>query len=136
MNIRKVVPMLIAAAGLTFGAQGALAQAAAPETQAAPQTQPAPSQAAAQLDDETLDKFVSAYTEIQEIHQEYSGRLQEVTDAEKATGLQQEAQEKMQQAVTEQGLSVEEYAEVANQVSEDPELRARVTRDIMEALDS
>lgn len=130
-------PLLIAAVGaLPFVASSVIAQQAeAPAaTREAPQTQPAQQpQAAPQqqpVSEKKIDNFVSAYSAVHEINQEYSEKLQGVTDAEKATELQQEAQGKMQEAVQDTGLSIEEYQEIASQAAQDDALRERIQSSI------
>lgn len=110
---------LLAAAGLMGGA--AIAQA-----QDGQQTAPPPAAAQEEVDEATVDNFIAAYLEVQTIHQEYSQQLQAAEDPEVATELQQEAQEKMQEAVTNNGLTISEYQQVANLAGQDPELRARI----------
>lgn len=119
-KIVKFVTTTLSAGALVFGAQATLAQEQAP--QQVPQQQ-AP---AVEVDDATVNNFVDAYTDVQKIHNEYAERLQSVEDAEEATTLQQEAQDKMQEAVTSNDITVEEYQTIAQQIGQDAELRSRV----------
>lgn len=94
-----------------------------------PETAPAPApatQPTADISEEKVDKFVTAYVEVQKISQDYSAKLQAAEEPEKATELQQEAQTKMQKAVTKSGLSVPEYQQIASLAGQNPELRARI----------
>jgi hypothetical protein len=75
-----------------------------------------------QLDADTKDKFISAYSEVREIQMEYTDKLQEVQDQSSAQVLQMEAQEEMIAAVEANGLSVAEYNTVTQIVANDPEL--------------
>lgn len=136
MKIKQTIPALLTAAGLAMAAPFAAAQST-PASEQAPAAQQAPAAPTAPAPDAaTVSKFVAAYTEIQDIQESYSEKLQSVSDTDKAMELQQEAQQKMHNAVTSNGLDVEEYSQVANQVNSDQDLRARVTREIQEASDS
>lgn len=84
----------------------------------------------AQISEEKVDKFVDAYVEVQKINQEYTAQLQSTGEPEKATELQQEAQTKMQQAVTDTGLSIPEYQQIAALAGQDQELRSRIEKEL------
>lgn len=128
------IPLVIATCGLfSYGVAYAepKTQAPAAAQQPAQQQQQQPAQQPAQqekapLSEKKVDSFISAYSAVHEINQEYSEKLQSVSDAEKATQLQQEAQGKMQKAVKDSGLSIEEYQKIASRASSDDELRSRI----------
>ena len=82
--------------------------------------------AAANVDEATLEKFVLAYADIQELQQEFATDLEQVSSQEEAAALQQETQQKMIRVVEESGLSVPEYNNVVQALEQDPELRAKV----------
>lgn len=117
----KYLTTVLTTSALLVGAQSVMAQDQAP---AQPQTAPM------EVDDQTVENFVGAYTEVQEIHNEYAERMQEVGDAEEATSLQQEAQEKMQEAVTKNDITVEEYQQIAQQIGQDEQLRSRIQEEL------
>jgi len=96
--------------------QGAETQ---PETQ-----QQAPS--AADFSEDQLENFAEAHGEVMEIRDDYTQRLQEAEGREQAMSLQEEANEKMVSAVTDTGLSVEEYGQIARAASNDTELAERI----------
>src|SRR5690625_8049712 len=75
---------------------------------------------------EEVDNFVEAYMSVQEINQDYTQQLQDVEDSDQATQLQQEAQGKMQDAISEAGLSIAEYQQIANQAGKDEQLRQQI----------
>lgn len=79
-----------------------------------------------EIDEETKEKFLEAYADIIEIQNEYVGRLQNAESEDEAMELQQQAQEEMQTAVTENDLTVEEYNQVIQVASSDPELMAEL----------
>lgn len=105
------------------------AQPQAPTTQAPAMTQ----DAAPPVDEQKVKKFVAAYTDVQEVRQEYSAQLQEVQDPEKAKALQEKAHVKMDSAVEENGLTVNEYREIADQINENPQLLTMVQEELMKA---
>ncbi len=67
---------------------------------------------------------------VQGINQEYTQKLQNVEDPEKATKMQQEAQTKMQEAVSESGLSISEYQQIAQAAGQDQELRSQIEEEL------
>lgn len=129
-SIKNPLLSLFAAIGLTFGA-AAWAQGPAPEGGADDYAPPAPAGPGAEqqvdVSDEEVSAFVDAYIAVQTINQEYTERLQAAESPEDATELQQEAQGKMQQAVTDSGISIEEYQQIANLANQDEGLRDRIT---------
>lgn len=124
----KLAATALATSALVFGAHTALAQNAGAQNNAgaAPQAQSTPMQ----VDDETVSKFVDAYTDVREIHSEYAQKLQNVQDSQQANNMQQEAQQKMEQAVTDNDISVEQYMRIAQQIGQDPQLRSRIQAEL------
>ncbi len=119
-TIKHPVLALLAAAGLLFGAATVTAQGNAQAPQAQPQAE------AIDVSEGQVESFVDAYMAVQGINQEYTQKLQAVEDPEKATELQQEAQTKMQEAVSDSGLSISEYQQIANQAGQSEELRGQI----------
>lgn len=124
-TIKHPLAIALFAAGLACAPGLVSAQAPETATSPAPATQPA-----AQVSEEKVDQFVTAYVEVQKISQDYSAKLQATEEPEKATELQQEAQTKMQKAVTKSGLSVPEYQQIASLAGQNPELRARIQEEM------
>lgn len=115
---------LLAAAGLLFAAGTVTAQGQAP-TQA-------PAQAPAiEVSDQDVENFADAYVAVQTINQQYTEKLQNVEEAEKATALQQEARDKMAGAVKEAGLTISDYQEIAQAAGQDEELRADIEQAVV-----
>lgn len=73
-----------------------------------------------------LESFMMARAEVRDIQSEYSSRLQDISDDQKVAELQAEAQEKMVQAVQSEGLTVEEFNEIARKANSDPEFNDRL----------
>ena len=114
-TIKNPVLALLAAAGLLFGSANLVAQAQGQGSAPAGAQQLAPVEPL-YVNDADVDNFVSAYMAVQGLNQEYTQKLQNVDDPEKATELQQEAQAKMQRAVNDTGLSISEYQQIANRM--------------------
>lgn len=117
---------LLASIVLLFGAAGAVAQG---------QTMPGTQAETVEVNDQDVDNFVSAYLSVQEINQEYTEKLQAVDAPEEATELQQEAQTKMQEAISDSGLSLSEYQQIANQASQDEDLRGQIEQALASAIE-
>ncbi len=79
-----------------------------------------------EVSDQQLQQFATAQVEITRINQDFTGRLQNVDDPEKAYELQMEANEEMTQAVEDAGLNVESFNEIAMAIQSDPELQQRL----------
>ncbi|HEX7027930.1 MAG TPA: DUF4168 domain-containing protein [Gammaproteobacteria bacterium] len=87
-----------------FFVPGAWAQSQSEPSQS-PATPPAQTEPM-EIDTKTLDSFVNAYKEVQSI--------------------QEKAQLEMQQAVTDNGLSLQDYQQIFNEAWQNPELRNRI----------
>lgn len=129
--------MLVGASGMALaqaggygggGQQGGQPPAGQEGAPPAGQQQPGAPQQAEQpsFDEGTLKQFAGAYSEVQDIRDDYMAKIQEADDAETAQELQQEAQSKMVDAVTEAGVEVTEYNEIAMRMGQDQEFAQRV----------
>lgn len=76
--------------------------------------------------DSTLESFLMARADVRQIQDDYSSRLEDVTDNEKVAKLRAEAREKMVQAVQAEDLTVEEYNRISNRAMNDAALRERL----------
>jgi len=107
---------------LGLAAPLASAQSANP----APTAQPAAGAQAQQFSETKLENFAESLGEIMEIREEFTGKLQQTEDADKARDLQQQANEKMLGVIEENDISIDEYNAINEAVQTDPELRNRV----------
>lgn len=115
-------------AGLTYGLATAIlatlllafplsdAQAAEPSVQLA-QTQ---------IDEPTMEAFVKAAKEVVALRKQYEPLLQKAESQEAVQKLVEEARGLMNAAITESGMTVEEYTGIAQAAQADPTLRARI----------
>jgi hypothetical protein len=70
-----------------------------------------------------LEPFAGAYKEISEIHTTYQERIIQADDPTKSEALQEEANQKMSQAVTEHGLTISDYNAIFQSIQSDPALK-------------
>jgi Domain of unknown function (DUF4168) len=110
----------IAAAFLLVAAPYAFAQE---QPQTAPQTQP---MTPPDFSEEKIEAFVDAATEVQRVQTELDVKAQEAENPEEVAQLQQEAQQEASQAVENSGLTVDEYAAIAEAANQDPDLYAMI----------
>lgn len=122
--VKQTLLCTLVAASLTSTA--VFAQEQKSQTPAMPA---APEQAAPQMDvsDQQVDNFADAYVAVQTLSQQYGAKLQQTQDAEKSQQLQQQAQDEMQSAITDTGLSLNEYKQIARAANESETLRQRIT---------
>lgn len=121
MTNLKTLTAAICFATFGFATTAAVAQEGAPAQQpSATQEQPA-----AQISDADLEKFVEAETKVSEIRDEFTQKLNDAEDQDQAQELQLEAQEKMMEAVSDVGIEVPVYNEIATRIQSDPELQQR-----------
>ena len=130
-NFRVVA--LALSAGL-IAAPAAFADTAPPATQLAQDEQPAqPEQpAAVQPDEKQLESFVTATVRIISIQQQAQKQMSATAEPEQQKQVRDEALQMIVAAVEEEGLSVDEYNGIVQQVESDPELGETVKQRIKE----
>lgn len=114
--------MTLTAAGFLFMAV-ASAQTLSPS--APPATAPGPKTAPANISDSKLDKAATAANSVSAIRDSFERKLAEAPVAEKQR-LVDEANHAMTKAVTDQGLSVEEYDTIIEVAQNDPVVRGKL----------
>lgn len=118
MKHQNILTLTAVTVGLVFGGS-ALAQ----EEYQAPPPQPE----TIEVSNQQLERFAHAQTEIIDIRQDFSAKLQKVEDSEKAHELQLAANEEMTQAVKGAGLDVKAYNEIAMAIQSDAELQVKLS---------
>lgn len=93
-----------------------------------PEQKPADETMSPTMDAATIDKFVDVYADVQMIQQKYTQKLQTATSKEAARNLQEQAQVEMVEAVQANGITVEEYNEMIQVVSSNPELMEEIEK--------
>lgn len=93
------------------------------------------STASAQEDypEETLQSFAVAALQIQEINMQAQEELQAAETPEDQEQVQEDATQMMMQAIEAEGLSVEEYNEIATAAQSDPDLAGQIEEYAVEA---
>lgn len=83
-------------------------------------------QASANFSDDKLKSFAEAVTGIQQVARDYAPRLRDAENPQQVAELEQEAQDAMMQTVKDEGLSVEEYNQIAVAAQTDPQLAQEI----------
>lgn len=113
----------VALAGLSLAwiaaAPAALAQAPAPAAPAPAQAQPA------DISDQKLDAAAAALEKVSDLKQSYEQKLSAAPAGEQER-LANEANDALSKAVTDQGLSVEEYNSIIQVAQNDPQVRQKI----------
>lgn len=84
---------------------------------------------AVDVSDAEIAAFASAMGEVQQIGQEWTQRMQEAEGEQEVAEMRQQAQEEMVGAIESEGLSVEEYNEIATAAQQDQELAQRIQQE-------
>ncbi|MBM9537032.1 DUF4168 domain-containing protein [Desulfobulbus alkaliphilus] len=85
-----------------------------------------PAHTAQDFSDDQLHQFVAANSEVRDIRNDYTEKLEGIQDQAEAVEIHQEMNDKMVEAVNGVGLDVGTYNAIANQVSFDTHLKGRV----------
>ncbi|HXV78832.1 MAG TPA: DUF4168 domain-containing protein [Candidatus Binatia bacterium] len=78
------------------------------------------------VSDNQLRAFAKAYVEVEKIRQTYGPRLKEAKDAEEGKQIETEAVEKMQGALTKEGLTEDSYSQIFEIARADDGLRKKL----------
>jgi biopolymer transport protein ExbB/TolQ len=121
-------PSLALATTMMLGFAGATAVHAQSNQQQAQQQQQRQQQApsAQNFSDEELKAFAGAAQQVQAINRNFQSRFQSAESPEKRQQLQQGARQEMVSAIQEEGLSVEQYNQIAKAAQGDPDLAEQV----------
>jgi hypothetical protein len=128
--------LLAGVTAVALGFAGSLGVATAQETSpAAPASEAqAPAATAPQIDEQKLQSFATAFLEVSEVTQEYQPQIAAAGSVEAQQKLQQEAGQKMVDAVNStDGITVEEYNMIIQAAQADPELAQRINGEITKA---
>jgi hypothetical protein len=85
----------------------------------------------ANIPDEKLSKAAAALQHVASIKQDYAQRLQQAPDSDKQR-LVDEANKALTQAITDQGLSIEEYTSILVVAQSDDQVRAKILQRIQQ----
>jgi hypothetical protein len=118
---RPLAATLFAAACLV---SGTVANAQAPAQAPAP-TAPAPATPSPSISDQKLDAPAAALERVAKVQQDYEQRIARAPDNDKDR-LVSEGNNALVQAVTDQGLTVEEYNSILRVAQNDAEIRGKI----------
>jgi hypothetical protein len=91
---------------------------------------PGPSSAAPDLSDQKLNAVAAALQRVASLQKDYRQRLAEAEAPSEKERIVAEAHNEFTKAVTEQGLSVEEYASILDMAQDNPEIRDKLLQRI------
>jgi hypothetical protein len=87
---------------------------------------PGPSTSTPDLSDQKLSAAAAALERVLHLRQDYGQRIAEAEAPAEKERIVAEANNELAKAVTEQGLSVEEYASILDAAKDDPEIRNKI----------
>lgn len=126
--------VLAAGCYLSIATVNVLAQSPAPEPSTpapGPSTSaPRPSTPAPDLSDQKLGAVAAALQRVASLQKDYRQRIDETQAPDEKERIVAEANNELTKAVTEQGLSVEEYASILDVARDDPEVRSKILEHI------
>ena len=99
--------------------------AQSPQTDAPQAQSPAPANPAASISDQKLDAVAEAMQRVASLKRDYLQQL-EATPPEDHPRIANEAGNALEKAVTDQGLSVEEYTAILEVALNDPQVRDKI----------
>lgn len=76
--------------------------------------------------DEKLEKFATVFSQVQDIQEAYSNEVGQMSDKQEAQKLQEKYTGKMMDVIRGEGLTVQEYNEILQDMNKDQELRQKV----------
>ena len=123
MNKLKTLTAAITLATFGMGATAAMAQA----PDAAPAQQFEPGQQAGPITDGDLKKFVKANEEVAKVRDQFTQKLNEESDQQKAQQLQMQAQEEMLDALQDNDMDAHTYNAIAARIQTDTKLQERLS---------
>jgi hypothetical protein len=116
------------------------AQPATPPQQSPPAQPPAAAQTqqqqqtvtSADVTDAELEQFAKSIEDVVEIQEEMEKQVAAVTDSAEVQRLKTEANQKMAEAIQSHGMEVQRYNTIARSITQDAELKQRLTQKIQE----
>jgi hypothetical protein len=119
-SILSITALTLGSLWMSAAGQPALAQSPSPAKSPPPATAPA-----ASLSDQKLDQVAAAIKGVQKVHTTYIAKYQAASDTDKEK-IATEATDASKKAVTDQGLSIDEYNSVIDLAQNNPDVRAKI----------
>jgi uncharacterized protein DUF4168 len=91
-----------------------------------------PTKESAKVDDQKLRSFAKVYVQVEKIRQMYEPRAKEAKGPEEGKQVQKEAESKMQEALTNEGLTEENYTQIFEVARADQDVRKKLLQMIVE----
>lgn len=120
---RKTLTCALFAAAFAFAGSQAMAEPGSQQQYGQPE-----SAAKKSFDDQTLKKFALSNIDLAKIQNDFARKLEGAENQEEAVAMQQAMQKKMVSAVQSNGLSVEDFNSIANQMASDEQMKAKVEK--------
>src|SRR6185437_1413564 len=118
---------IIGIAATVLSAGWLIAQPAVGQTQPGTPTAPGTAAPNATVSDQKLDQAAAAIQQVTTIRKDYAGKLAGASPDEQDK-LAQEAHTAMQKAVTDQGLSIDEYNSIVQTAQNNPSVRDQIMK--------
>jgi Domain of unknown function (DUF4168) len=133
MNLSCVAERMavLIAAGVCLVTSNVFAQVPADKLEPPDAVSPLPPDAAP-LEEEKIDQFADAYVVIEEIHTQAVADLENADNPDEASAIRASAEGKIIHAVERSGLQLNEFNQIAELMSVDPGLRARIASRVAE----
>lgn len=84
-----------------------------------------PSSPSAGIEDGKLRSFAKVYVQVEKIRQTYGPQLKEAQDPQKGMEIQKEAKSKIDNALAQEGMTVDSYSKTVQTVNGNEELRKK-----------
>lgn len=126
-SMNRYVLCTIVGIGFAGGSNLLFAQQQPPQPPPPQQQQPAPppvpDQRSIDVSDADLRKFAQIYVDVEDTRNELSQEMGEAENQQEAQEIQARMHEEIVSTIQDQGWSLNRYNEVANAITNDPELR-------------
>ncbi len=128
VKINYGLSSLVAMVALIFLAVPAISQELLPRLG---QELPGATESQTQVSEEELKQTAAAYAKVTYIHLKFQQSVQNIEDQDEKQRLQEEANEKVFQAIEDAGLDVEKYNSIMAQIRENEQTAERFNRELL-----
>jgi hypothetical protein len=119
-SIISVAAVTLCSVWMSASGPPAAAQSPSPATTPPPAAAPS-----ADISDQKIDQVAAAISGVQKVHSDYAAKYEAASEADKEKIVAQ-ATEASKKAVTDQGLSVDEYNSMIDLARNNPDVRAKI----------
>ena len=118
---------IIGVAATVLSAGWLIAQPAVAQTQPGTPTAPGTAAPTATVSDQKLDQAAAAIQQVTTVRKDYAGKMSAASDTDKEK-IAEEAHDAMRKAVTDHGLSVDEYNSIIQLAQNNPSVRDQIMK--------